>query len=182
MLAEFPFTSDRKWMSMIIKDNDQYYLFCKGADTIMLPRIQFGATNDEQMRTFTENTLNRFAWEGLWVLVFGVKKLDEEEYQKFSEKYDNIRVKKHKGKEDDLLKLYDKMEQGLKYIGCTAIEDKLQDGVPETIKLLWEAKINIWMLTGDKMETAIEIARSCNLFDWGMTELLFSFSDMLSVT
>jgi len=39
MCAEFPFTSDRKWMSMIIKDNDQYYLFCKGADTIMLPRI-----------------------------------------------------------------------------------------------------------------------------------------------
>lgn len=77
------------------------------------------------MRTFTENTLNKFAREGLWVLVFGVKKLDEEEYQKFSEKYDSIWVKKHKGKEDDLLKLYDKMEQGLKYIGCTAIEDKL---------------------------------------------------------
>lgn len=57
------------------------------------------------------------------------------------------------------------MEQGLKYIGCTAIEDKLQEGVPETIEILRHANINVWMLTGDKMETAIEIARSCKLFD-----------------
>lgn len=70
----------------------------------------------------------------------------------------------------------------MKYIGCTAIEDKLQEGVPETIEILRHANINIWMLTGDKMETAIEIAWSCWLFDVGMTELLFSFSDMLSIT
>ena len=57
-----------------------------------------------------------------------------------------------------MIRLYDKMEQNLKYIGCTAIEDKLQEGVPQTIKTLREARINIWMLTGDKMETAIEIA------------------------
>ena len=47
------------------------------------------------------------------------------------------------------------MEQGLKYIGCTAIEDKLQEGVPETIEILRHDNINVWMLTGDKMETAI---------------------------
>ena len=59
------------------------------------------------------------------MLVFGVKKLEHEQYEAFKEKYDNIRIKKHKNKEDDLNRLYDKMEQGLKYIGCTAIEDKL---------------------------------------------------------
>jgi len=118
----------------------------------------------------------------LRVLVFGVKKLTREEYDSFSEKYDFIRSKKVKTREEDLNKLYDKMESGLKYIGCTAIEDKLQDGVPETIEILRNASINVWMLTGDKMETAIEIARSCRLFDRGMTELLFSFSDMLSIT
>lgn len=91
----------------------------------MLPRISFGTNNDEQLRTYTENTLNKFAWEGLWVLVFGVKKLENDQYEAFKEKYDSIRIKKHKNKEDDLNKLYDKMEQGLKYIGCTAIEDKL---------------------------------------------------------
>ena len=57
------------------------------------------------------------------------------------------------------------MERDLTLIGCTAIEDKLQDGVPQTIGLLREAGINIWMLTGDKMETAIEIAKSCNLLE-----------------
>lgn len=45
MCAEFPFTSDWKRMSMIIWDGEQYYLFCKGADTIMLPRINFGGGN-----------------------------------------------------------------------------------------------------------------------------------------
>jgi magnesium-transporting ATPase (P-type) len=134
------------------------------------------------LRNYTENTLNKFAREGLRVLVFAFKSMTEEEYNDFKNKYDTIRTKKVKSKEEDLMKLYDKMEQGLKYIGCTAIEDKLQDGVPETIEILRNAHINVWMLTGDKMETAIEIARSCRLFDLGMTELLFSFSDMLSVT
>ena len=59
--------------------------------------------------------------------------------------------------------LYDNMEQGLTYIGSTAIEDKLQDGVPEAIAKLIEADIRVWVLTGDKQETAIEIGRSCKL-------------------
>jgi P-type E1-E2 ATPase len=55
------------------------------------------------------------------------------------------------------------MEQNLTYIGSSAIEDKLQDGVPETIAKLIEAEIRIWVLTGDKQETAIEIGKSCRL-------------------
>jgi magnesium-transporting ATPase (P-type) len=59
------------------------------------------------------------------VLCFGVKKLSDEDYESFKNKYDAIRAKKTKTREDDLEKLYDRMEQGLKYIGVTAIEDKL---------------------------------------------------------
>jgi phospholipid-transporting ATPase len=61
--------------------------------------------------------------------------------------------------------LYDELEQELSYLGCTAIEDKLQEDVPETISHLMEAKIKLWVLTGDKQETAIEIAKSCNLIN-----------------
>ena len=63
------------------------------------------------------------------------------------------------------MELYDELEQELSYLGCTAIEDKLQEDVPETILHLMEAKIKLWVLTGDKQETAIEIAKSCNLIN-----------------
>jgi magnesium-transporting ATPase (P-type) len=56
------------------------------------------------------------------------------------------------------------METGLQLIGCTATEDKLQDGVPEAIQSLRRAGIHVWMITGDKLGTAIEIAKSCRLF------------------
>lgn len=68
-------------------------------------------------------------------------------------------------KDQRLAELYDEFEQELQYLGSTAIEDKLQEEVPETIKHLMAANIKIWVLTGDKQETAIEIAKSCNLIN-----------------
>lgn len=64
-------------------------------------------------------------------------------------------------KEERLEKLYSGYEEGLTYVGATAIEDKLQYGVPETIATLIAANIRVWVLTGDKQETAIEIGKSC---------------------
>ena len=66
------------------------------------------------------------------------------------------------------------MEQDLEYVGCSAIEDKLQDFVPETIAKLIECDIRVWVLTGDKQETAIEIGRSCQLIQNDMEELILS--------
>ena len=57
------------------------------------------------------------------------------------------------------------MEKGLSYLGCTAIEDKLQEGVPEAIATIIKADIRFWVLTGDKLETAIEIAKSCRIIE-----------------
>ena len=59
--------------------------------------------------------------------------------------------------------LYDMLERDLEYVGSSAIEDKLQYGVPETIDMLLNANIKVWVLTGDKQETAIEIGKSCKL-------------------
>ena len=58
---------------------------------------------------------------------------------------------------------YEEIEKNLFLLGATGIEDKLQEGVPETIDDLMKAGIRIWMLTGDKKETAINIAFSCQL-------------------
>ena len=77
-------------------------------------------------------------------------------------------------KEEQLNELFDNMERGLTYLGSTAIEDKLQDGVPETIAKLIEADIRVWVLTGDKQETAIEIGKSCQLIQEDMEELILS--------
>jgi len=66
-------------------------------------------------------------------------------------------------KEAALADLYDSYERDLEYVGSTAIEDKLQYGVPETIDMLIKANIKVWVLTGDKQETAIEIGKSCQL-------------------
>ena len=178
ILVEFPFNSDRKRMSMIIEDNGKFYLYAKGADPVMLPRILFNQESNVEQQKLAEDNLHKFAIEGLRVLVIACKEMTEAELEKFFEKYDKIRSSKNKNKDEELDKLFDETERELHLIGCTAIEDKLQDGVPETIGILRDADINIWMLTGDKMETAIEIAKSCNLFDEQMTELLFAFDSM----
>ena len=178
VLWELPFTSDRKRMSMIVRDGDKIMLYSKGADSIMLPRVKLHSEEDMDHQKMTEDHLHKFASEGLRVLVICFREISEEKYKTFSDKYDQLRLSKSKTKDDDIDKLFDEIERNLTLIGWTAIEDKLQDGVPETIGLLREADINIWMLTGDKMETAIEIAKSWNLFDKSMTELLFAFDSM----
>ena len=71
-------------------------------------------------------------------------------------------------KEAKLAELYDSYERDLTYGGSTAIEDKLQYGVPETIDMLIQANIKVWVLTGDKQETAIEIGKSCKLIQDNM--------------
>lgn len=165
---------------MIIRDKGKIYLYSKGADSVMMPRIKFDADSltDMDLQKQTEDNLHRFASDGLRVLIVGYKEISEEKFERFMEKYDSLRISKAKNREDEIDKLFDDMERNLNLVGCTAIEDKLQDGVPQTIGLLRDAGINIWMLTGDKMETAIEIAKSCNLFDDSMTELLFAYDSL----
>ena len=177
-LCEFPFDSLRKRMSMIVKNTktEQYFLMTKGADTVMLPRIR----KDQDVKV-TEEKLNSFALEGLRTLVIGQKKLEEKEYNEFWSEYQQLKVSSEKSRTRKLLKLYDLYEQNLDLVGVSGIEDKLQEGVPDTIYKLIEADIRIWVLTGDKQvfeyfyimlifkkETAIEIGKSCKLIQENM--------------
>jgi len=77
-------------------------------------------------------------------------------------------------REEEVAKVNDLMEIDLELIGSTAIEDKLQDGVPATIKYMRRAGIKVWVLTGDKIETAINIGYSSGLLDTNMEQILIT--------
>lgn len=81
---------------------------------------------------------------------------------------DEIQSSNSSNKDAQYAELFTEHEQNLKYVGASAIEDKLQDQVPDTIAKLMEANIRVWVLTGDKQETAIEIAKSCKLIQEDM--------------
>lgn len=95
--------------------------------------------------------------------MFSRKELNLQEYEEFMKKYNSVKTSIDSQKEAKLLDMYDQMERDLNYLGSSAIEDKLQDNVADTIDHIMKANIRVWVLTGDKQETAIEIAKSCKL-------------------
>ena len=166
LLAEIPYNSTRKRMSVIVRDPDskRIVIMSKGADTIMIPLI----SKHENFELLDEH-LHTFALEGLRTLVMAQKYLEEDEFNEWKVVWDAISQSLDADKEDRLEDHGAILEQNLALVGASAIEDKLQDGVPDAIKFLLSASIRVWMLTGDKQETAIEIGKSCNLIQPSMT-------------
>eukprot|EP00668_Euglena_longa_P002162 GGOE01002504.1.p1 GENE.GGOE01002504.1~~GGOE01002504.1.p1 ORF type:complete len:1264 (-),score=465.29 GGOE01002504.1:496-4287(-) len=156
------FNSTRKRMSCVVRMPDgRLVLFCKGADNViyalMDPTAIHGAVPEQ-----TQRHLQAFANEGLRTLVLAERELSEEEYAAWNARY----VEALTAPENRDQRLHDvavEIETQLHLVGATAIEDKLQDGVPEALGNLLRANIKVWMLTGDKVETAINIALACNL-------------------
>lgn len=165
------FNSTRKRMSAIFRCPDGLIrLFCKGADTVIMERL-----SDDGQR-FVESTLRHledFAAEGLRTLCLASKIISEEEYKEWSVKYYEASTSLDKRSEllDEVAEL---VERDLFLLGATAIEDKLQDGVPDTIYTLQNAGIKIWILTGDRQETAINIGMSCKLLSEDMNLLIIN--------
>ena len=164
VLNVIEFTSARKRMSVIVKCPDgTIKLFIKGADNMILERIGF---NSEQ-RVYYDSTLkclDEFAGEGLRTLCLAMKVIPPAEYTTWAAKYHAASIA-ITNREEQLDEVATIMEQDLTLLGATAIEDKLQDGVPETIHRCLEANIKVWVLTGDKQETAINIGHSSRLLD-----------------
>lgn len=106
--------------------------------------------------------INDFATEGLRTLLYGYRFLEEEEYQSWKKVYLDASTSLS-NRQEMIERAGALIEMNLELAGATAIEDKLQDGVPEAIEKLRRAKIKLWMLTGDKRETAINIGHSCRL-------------------
>eukprot|EP01088_Endostelium_zonatum_P010647 TRINITY_DN2416_c1_g1_i1.p1 TRINITY_DN2416_c1_g1~~TRINITY_DN2416_c1_g1_i1.p1 ORF type:complete len:1272 (-),score=336.31 TRINITY_DN2416_c1_g1_i1:51-3866(-) len=159
-LCVMEFTSDRRRMSIILRyPSGRIRLICKGADSMIYERL---APGDETMKRISLSHLDDFSKDGLRTLVYAGKDLTTSEWESFEALY-NEANSKIVGREEEVEKLCDEMERGLKIIGCSAIEDKLQQLVPETISFLLAANIKVWVITGDKQATAINIGYSTRL-------------------
>ena len=148
VFAEFPFDSTRKRMSLLVKrrDCEDYVFMCKGADSVMIPRL----VQDQNVISVIQRHLEGFANDGLRTLIVAQKKIDPQTARTIITKFEALKVSRDPQKELKLEKFYSSIEEKLNLVGCTAIEDKLQEGVPEAISTLMNAGIKIWVLTGDK--------------------------------
>ncbi|XP_068651684.1 probable phospholipid-transporting ATPase 4 [Aristolochia californica] len=163
------FSSKRKRMSVIVRDEDgQILLLCKGADSIIFERLsKNGRTYEEE----TSRHLTEYSEAGLRTLVLAYRKLEESEYTAWNNEFLKAKTTIGPEREAFLERVADFMEKDLVLVGATAVEDKLQKGVPRCIDKLAQAGLKIWILTGDKMETAINIGFACSLLRQGMRQI-----------
>lgn len=172
ILNIFPFTSDSKRMGIIVKffrdsgdsgaaitDSDELYFFQKGADTVMTTIV---AAND----WLDEETAN-MAREGLRTLVIGRKSLSAQQYAAFASDYSEAALSLHNRDNAMARVVKQHLEHDLDLLGVTGVEDKLQAQVKPSLELIRNAGIKIWMLTGDKVETARCVAVSSKLVSRG---------------
>ncbi|CAN0906826.1 Probable phospholipid-transporting ATPase 4 [Linum grandiflorum] len=172
LLNLLEFTSKRKRMSVIVQDEDgQILVMSKGADSIIFDRL---SKNGRTYEEATTKHLNDYGEAGLRTLVLAYKKLDETEYNAWNNEFVKAKTSIGADREVMLERVADIMEKDFILVGATAVEDKLQQGVPQCIDKLAQAGLKLWVLTGDKMETAINIGYSCSLLRQGMKQIVIS--------
>ncbi|KGQ00845.1 hypothetical protein PAAG_12472 [Paracoccidioides lutzii Pb01] len=169
LLAVCEFNSTRKRMSTIFRCPDgKIRIYCKGADTVILERLH----EDNPIVDTTLQHLEEYASEGLRTLCLAMREVPEEEFQKWYQIFDKAATTVSGNRAEELDKAAEIIEKDFYLLGATAIEDRLQDGVPDTIQTLQTAGIKIWVLTGDRQETAINIGMSCKLISEDMALLI----------
>ncbi|XP_062897549.1 probable phospholipid-transporting ATPase IIA isoform X1 [Mobula hypostoma] len=156
ILQVFPFTYESKRMGIIVKDESsgEITFYMKGADVVMMGIVQY---ND-----WLEEECGNMAREGLRVLVVAKKSLTEEQYQDFENRYNQAKLSVH----DRSLKVatvIESLEMEMELLCLTGVEDQLQADVRPTLEMLRNAGIKVWMLTGDKLETATCTAKNAHL-------------------
>jgi phospholipid-translocating ATPase len=156
ILQVFPFTSETKRMGIIVKDlqTGEIVFYLKGADVVMSPIVQYTDWLDEEV--------GNMARDGLRTLVVARKMLSEEQYLDFESRYNAARLSVT-DRVARVAQVVESLEREMELLCITGVEDKLQDNVRPTLELLRNAGIKIWMLTGDKLETATCIAKSSRL-------------------
>ncbi|MEE6503137.1 hypothetical protein FKM82_004751 [Ascaphus truei] len=168
LLAILDFNNIRKRMSVIVRNpNGRIKLYCKGADTILFERLH---ASSEDLMYLTSDHLNEFAGEGLRTLALAYKDLSED-YLRWWLKIHHEASTALENREERVSAVYEEIESNMMLLGATAIEDKLQEGVTDTIASLILANIKLWILTGDKQETAMNIGYSCHMLTDEMNDI-----------
>ncbi|XP_051119366.1 probable phospholipid-transporting ATPase 8 [Andrographis paniculata] len=172
LLHVLEFSSARKRMSVIVKNaEDQLLLLCKGADSFMFERL---AKDTSDVAAITKDQIKRYAEAGLRTLVVAYRELTEDELETWEGEFLNARTTVTADRDALVEAAADKIERDLILLGATAVEDKLQKGVPECIEKLGSSGIKIWVITGDKMETAINIGYACSLLREDMKQIVIT--------
>lgn len=161
IIQVFPFTSDTKRMGIIVydKQRDEYWFLQKGADTVMCKIVE----NNDWLEEETAN----MAREGLRTLVVGRKKISKKILEQFQKEYNDASLSMLNRDQQMSAVIGKFLEHDLELQGLTGVEDKLQRDVKSSIELLRNAGIKIWMLTGDKVETARCVSISAKLISRG---------------
>ncbi|KAF3830512.1 hypothetical protein GH733_004331 [Mirounga leonina] len=168
LLAFLDFNNIRKRMSVIVRNPEgQIKLYSKGADTILFEKLH---PSNEDLLTLTTNHLSEFAGEGLRTLAIAYRDLDDKYFKEWHKMLEDASTLMDE-RDERIAGLYEEIERDLMLLGATAVEDKLQEGVIETIASLSLANIKIWVLTGDKQETAINIGYACNMLTDDMNDV-----------
>ncbi len=159
-LATLAFNSDRKRMSVIARIDGVIYLFIKGADNKIMERL--ASDNPPEVVVEANAIVQRFAEVGLRTLLVAYRTLTEEDWKAWKNLYDEAE-RQLKDRETKMGKVMEIVETDLTLLGATGVEDKLQDDVAATIAYLLDCDIKLWVLTGDKVETAINIGMSASV-------------------
>ncbi|XP_043369835.1 phospholipid-transporting ATPase VD isoform X3 [Dermochelys coriacea] len=173
LLHILPFDSVRKRMSVVVRHplSNKVVVYTKGADSVIMDLLWTGPADDDKsemeqkkIRERTQKHLDDYARRGLRTLCIAKKVMSDAEYAEWLNSH-FLAETSIDNKEELLLESAMKLETKLTLLGATGIEDRLQEGVPDTIEALRKAGIKIWMLTGDKQETAVNIAYACRLLE-----------------
>ncbi|KAJ4978384.1 hypothetical protein NE237_009164 [Protea cynaroides] len=178
VLGMHEFDSDRKRMSVIVGCPDRTMkVFVKGADSSMFSVVD-GSLNSDLIDA-TKKHLQAYSSVGLRTLVVAMRELSGPEFEQWQSAYERASTALI-GRASQLRTVACDVEKNLHILGASAIEDKLQEGVPEAIESLRQAGIKVWVLTGDKQETAISIGSSCKLLTSDMTQIIINCNSMQS--
>ncbi|KAL4631648.1 phospholipid-transporting ATPase 11C-like isoform X1 [Arapaima gigas] len=165
LLHVLNFDPVRRRMSVIVRSAEgETLLFCKGADSSIFPRVKQEEVDRIRMH------VERNATEGYRTLCVAYKQLSNEVFARVDGQLREARLALQ-DREEKLMAVYNQVEIGMSLIGATAVEDRLQEEAAETMEALQSAGIKVWVLTGDKMETAKSTCYACRLFQRS-TELL----------
>uniref|UniRef100_W5LBP7 Phospholipid-transporting ATPase n=1 Tax=Astyanax mexicanus TaxID=7994 RepID=W5LBP7_ASTMX len=166
LLHLLPFHSARKRMSVVVRHplTGQVVVYTKGADNVIMELAGTSAADgcSREIMEKTQQHLDNYAREGLRTLCVAKRALDEAEYEAWLKRHAFAETS-IENREQLLLESAQRLETNLTLLGATGIVDRLQEEVPETIEALQRAGIKVWVLTGDKQETAVNIACACKL-------------------
>ena len=163
VMASLDFTSTRARMSVVMKMPDgTYRLFTKGADSAVYKRLDTDSSDEESIQKKTAKHVETFAGSGSRTLCYAYRVLSASEFASWEKTYQQA-VNALEDREALVELAFEEIEHSMVLLGCTGVEDQLQEWVPETIDYMIKAGLKVIVLTGDKKETAVTISKQSNL-------------------